>query len=82
MKKKRQQKPASQSKEDKVTLSSMISSDVFAQLKEKQRELAEIEQKEKEAAEKKRIEEKRKADKNKTFAELLQEDRKDWRNFK
>ncbi|MEH6943025.1 YqkE family protein [Bacillus sp. JJ722] len=82
MKKKKQQKPLSQQKDDKVTLSSMISSDIFAQLKNKQRELVEIEQKEKEAAEKKKIEDRRRAEKNKSFAELLQEDNKDWRNFK
>ncbi|WP_042346208.1 YqkE family protein [Bacillus massiliigorillae] len=82
MKKKKQHKQSTQQKEEKVTLSSMISNDVFTQLKNKQRELVEIEQQEKEAAEKKRIEERRRAEKNKSFAELLQEDKKDWRNFK
>lgn len=81
MKKKKQQLSSKQ-KEEKLTLSSMLSNDVFNQLKNKQRELAEIEQQEKENAERKRIEERKRAEKNKSFAQLLEEDKKDWRNFK
>ncbi|WP_019242123.1 MULTISPECIES: YqkE family protein [Bacillus] len=80
MKKKAHQKV--QKQDDSMTLSNILNKDLVNQLKNKQRELMKEEQEQKEALEQQKREERRRAEKNKTFAELLSEDNKDWRNFK
>ena len=80
MKKKAHQKV--QKQDDSMTLSNILNKDLVNQLKNKQRELMKEEQEQKEALEHQKREERRRAEKNKTFAELLSEDNKDWRNFK
>ena len=81
-KKKPQQKPKSIKQDDSLTLSHILNPDLVNQLKNKQKELEQEQQKQKEIEEKQKAEARRKAEKNKTFAELLSEDTKDWRNFK
>jgi len=83
MKKKKQhskQKPTNQ--EESLTLSHILNQDLVNQLKNKQKELEQEQQKKKEQEEKQKIEARKRAEKNKTFAELLSEDNKDWRNYK
>jgi len=80
MKKKKQ--PQATKQDDKLTLSSLLDSDLVNQLKNKQKELEKEQQLQKEREEQKRLEERRRAEKNKSFAELLSEDKKDWRNYK
>ncbi|MBD3109588.1 YqkE family protein [Bacillus sp. AGMB 02131] len=81
-KRKPQQKQKSVKQEESLTLSHMLNPDLVNQLKNKQKELEQQQQKQKELEEKQRAEARRKAEKNKSFAELLSEDTKDWRNFK
>ncbi|MGM9929842.1 MAG: YqkE family protein [Bacillus sp. (in: firmicutes)] len=80
MKKKKQAKTSQQ--DEKLTLSNLLNSDLVNQLKTKQKELEKEQQMQKEAEEKKRLEERKRAEKNKTFAELLSEDKKNWRDYK
>ncbi len=80
MKKRRQTQSTKQ--DDTLTLSSFLDTDLVNQLKNKQKELEKEQQLQKEAEEKKRLEERKRAEKNKSFAELLREDNKDWRNYK
>lgn len=81
-KRKPQQKQKSVKQEESLTLSHMLNPDLVNQLKNKQKELEQQQIKQKELEEKQRAEARRKAEKNKSFAELLSEDTKDWRNFK
>ncbi|PLR76392.1 DUF3886 domain-containing protein [Bacillus sp. V3-13] len=76
-------KQASRQKEDKaVTLGDMLNQDLMEKLKEKQKELKSEEiRKQEEEAERKR-EERRLKEKNKSFAELLQESDLDWKKYK
>lgn len=81
-KKKPQQKQQSTKQDESLTLSHLLNQDLVNQLKNKQKELEQEQQKQKELEEKQRVEARKRAEKNKTFAELLSEDTKDWRNFK
>lgn len=81
-KKKTQQKQKSTKQDESLTLSHILNQDLVNQLKNKQKELEQEQQKQKELEEKQRVEARKRAEKNKTFAQLLSEDTKDWRNFK
>ena len=81
-KKKTQSKQKSAKQEESLTLSHILNQDLVNQLKNKQKELEQQQQKQKEVEEKQKAEARREAEKNKTFAELLSEDTKDWRSFK
>ena len=59
----------------------MINPDLFKQLKEQQEELKAAEEK-KEAEEQRKQEERRLKEKNKSFAELLNESGMNWKEFK
>jgi len=55
---------------------------MLAQLKLTKKNLEKIEQEKKELERKKRMEEQKRREKNKSFAELLNESKLDWRDFK
>ena len=84
MKKKKQQhaQKTSAKQDEPLTLSNLLNQDLVNQLRNKQKELEKEQQLEKEAQERRKREEQKRADKNKSFAELLSEDNKDWRNYK
>ncbi|GMB07765.1 uncharacterized protein DUF3886 [Thermolongibacillus altinsuensis] len=63
-------------------LQEMLNENVLKRLKEKQKELEEKEKRQKEEEEARRREEARQREKNKSFAELLEESDLDWRQFK
>jgi hypothetical protein len=79
--KKRKQQHATQN-EEKMTLMDRLNADLFAQLKEKKKELEAEQQRKKEEEEARKREEQRRREKNKTFEELLNESNLDWRKFK
>mgnify|MGYP005607182527 CR=1 FL=1 len=84
MKKKKQQhvQKTSTKQDEPLTLSNLLNQDIVMQLKNKQKELEKKQQLENEAQERRKREEQKRADKNKSFAELLNEDNKDWRHYK
>jgi hypothetical protein len=74
-------------KEDKpVTLGDRLNNDLMSQLKAKQKELKEVEEKQKqeqkELEAKKRREEQRRREKNMTFEELLEKSDMNWEKYK
>lgn len=74
--------PKKQEKEGSLTLGDLLGGDVLAQLREKQKELSEVESAKKEAEEAKKKEERRLREKNKSFEELLGESSLDWKKYK
>jgi hypothetical protein len=84
MKKQSKQKNQSKPKKDEsaVTLGDMINPNLFKQLKEQQEQLKAAEERKKEEEEKIKREERRRKEKNKSFAELLNESGMNWKEFK
>lgn len=82
--KKRQQQPKPKAKKDEgaITLGDMLNQDLMKQLKDRQSELKVAEEKKIQEEEARKREEKRLKEKNKSFEELLNETKTDWRKFK
>ncbi|GER66095.1 sulfurtransferase [Weizmannia acidilactici] len=82
MAKNRQTQLKKEKQEEKLRLQDALGSDVLEKLKQAKQELTvEEEEKKKAEAERRRAERKRR-EKNKSFAELLEESDMDWRKFK
>ncbi|ULT55554.1 YqkE family protein [Neobacillus drentensis] len=82
-KQKRQTNQSKPKKEDTaVTLKDLINPDLMKQLKEQQDQLKAEENRKKEAEEQRKREERRLKEKNKSFAELLNESGMNWKEFK
>jgi hypothetical protein len=82
-KKEQKQKAASvQSNEKAVTLGDRINKQALEKLKEASRTMREEEEKRKAAEREKKIAEQKAREKNKSFADLLNESDMDWRKFK
>ncbi|WP_456278428.1 YqkE family protein [Bacillus sp. AK128] len=82
MAKKKQQTKHMKQDDDKLLLKERLNSDLFQQLKDKQKMLQENEQRAKEEALARKKEEARLREKNKSFEELLNESSLDWKNYK
>ncbi|WP_018660546.1 YqkE family protein [Heyndrickxia acidiproducens] len=82
MAKKKQVRSKSGKREEKLRLQDALGSDVLAKLKQAKQELATAEEKKKKAEAEKKREERRQRDKNKSFAELLDESPMDWHKYK
>ncbi|MFJ7975217.1 YqkE family protein [Peribacillus sp. JNUCC 23] len=81
-KKQTKQQHPKREKDDSLKLGDLISGDIMAQLKSKQKELNEAQAAEKAAEEAKKKEERRLREKNKSFEELLGESDLNWKNYK
>ncbi|WP_102345683.1 DUF3886 domain-containing protein [Bacillus sp. Marseille-P3661] len=68
--------------EDKISVLDHLDQNVFAKLKEKQKELKSEELRIQEEEEQRKREERRLREKNKSFEELLSESELDWKKFK
>ena len=86
MKKKKQTRPQIKKEDKPVTLGDMLNKDLMSQLKAKQQELKETEEKQKqqqkEQETQRKREEQRLREKNMTFEELLAKSEMDWKKFK
>ena len=65
-----------------MNLKDLLDADTLAKLNKTEKQLRQIEQEKKEAEQKKRMEEQKRREKNKSFAELLNESKLDWREYK
>ena len=84
MKKKqpRNQMSKKQDQESSLKLGDRINQDIMSQLREKQKELNEAEEKKRAQEEERKREERRLREKNKSFEELLGESDLNWKNYK
>ncbi len=69
-------------KNGELTLADMLSDKLKKELAEKKLQLKAEEERKKAEEEERKREERRRKEKNKTFAELLEESNLDWRDFK
>lgn len=76
------QRNRKQEQDDSLSLQDRLNSDMFAKLKEKQKQLKDDEQHREEEAKQRRIQERKEREKNKSFEELFEESSLDWRKFK
>ena len=85
MKKKQNQNkntPKKKDQDDSLKLGDRINQDILSQLRQKQKELTEVEHAKKEAEEARIREERKQREKNKSFEELLGESNLNWKNYK
>ena len=84
MKKKqpRNQTSKKQDQESSLKLGDRIGQDIMSQLREKQKELNEAEEKKRVREEERKREERKQREKNKSFEELLSESDLNWKNYK
>ncbi|MFJ7746070.1 YqkE family protein [Peribacillus sp. NPDC097295] len=75
---KKQEKESSSS----LKLGDMLNQDIMSQLRQKQKELNDVEIEKKAAEEEKKREERKQREKNKSFEELLGESNLNWKNYK
>lgn len=68
--------------DDSLKVGDRINQDILSQLRQKQKELTEVENAKREAEEARIREERKQREKNKSFEELFGESNLDWKNFK
>lgn len=81
-KKQSNQPKAAKQKDEKLSLGDLLQDDLVNKLKNKQKELADIEKRKAEEEEARKREERRQKEKNKSFEELLNESSLNWEKFK
>lgn len=74
--------PKKKDNDDSLKLCDRINQDILLELRQKQKELTEVEHAKKEAEETRKREERKQREKNKSFEELLGESNLDWKKFK
>ncbi|WP_342670263.1 DUF3886 domain-containing protein [Bacillus solimangrovi] len=81
-KKRKQSQKQKEKREDALEVKDRLGSDVFAKLKEKQKELKAVEEKHAEEEKQRKIKEKKEREKNKSFEELFEESNMNWKEYK
>ncbi|WLR49688.1 YqkE family protein [Bacillus tianshenii] len=76
------QRSKKQKQDDALHLGDRLDGNVFAKLKEKQKELQAVEKQREEEEKQRRIQERKEREKNKSFEELFEESNLDWRKYK